>query len=155
MENQNISDPTQKMNISIEIIAHIFSVLNNKSNEYVKKKLRAHGYSIVVPNHGPVLKEIQDVEEGITVKELSERLIKPKSTITEMLNKLEKLGYVERHRDVVDGRLVRLKLTEEGQKLNALMFLSIREHVNELLKDFTSEDKDELLTYLVRIYRKI
>ena len=70
MENQNISDPTQKMNISIEIIAHIFSVLNNKSNEYVKKKLRAHGYSIVVPNHGPVLKEIQDVEEGITVREI-------------------------------------------------------------------------------------
>jgi DNA-binding MarR family transcriptional regulator len=52
---------------------------------------------------------------GITVSRLSETLSVHVSTASNLLDKLDKAGLVERQRSTTDRRVVQLKLTPEGQ----------------------------------------
>lgn len=57
-----------------------------------------------------------------TVKELGEKLFLASNTLTPLLKRLEKMGYVTRQRDSVDERKVLISLTRQGTELkeNAL-----------------------------------
>ena len=52
-----------------------------------------------------------------TVGSLGEKLFLESSTLTPVLKRLEALGHVERTRDPVDERQVRVRLTERGRAL--------------------------------------
>ena len=54
-----------------------------------------------------------------SVKELGERLFLDSGTLTPLLKKLEKRGYVERTRDSVDERKLVVTLTERGRELES------------------------------------
>ena len=54
---------------------------------------------------------------SITVGELSRRLYLDSGTLTPLLKKLEKAGYVERTRGKEDERVVIVSLTEQGRAL--------------------------------------
>jgi DNA-binding MarR family transcriptional regulator len=56
-------------------------------------------------------------EEEQTVSGLGEKLFLESNTLTPILKKLEGMGYLERVRDKVDERQVRLRLTGEGRSL--------------------------------------
>jgi MarR family transcriptional regulator, organic hydroperoxide resistance regulator len=55
--------------------------------------------------------------DGVTVKELGERLFLDSGTLTPLLKRLEGMGLVCRSRDPKDERKVRLTLTEKGKVL--------------------------------------
>jgi len=52
-----------------------------------------------------------------TVSGLGEKLFLESNTLTPILKKLEGMGYVERTRDTVDERQVRVRLTKSGRHL--------------------------------------
>jgi DNA-binding MarR family transcriptional regulator len=56
-------------------------------------------------------------KDGITVKELGRRLYLDSGTLTPLLKKLEKSGYLTRARDPGDERTVRIELTPQGRSL--------------------------------------
>lgn len=56
--------------------------------------------------------------DGATVGELGARLCLQSNTLTPLLQRLEKLGYLKRRRDSADQRQVRIYLTEKGRKLH-------------------------------------
>ncbi len=58
-------------------------------------------------------------EDGLAVKRLGERLALDSGTLTPLLQKLEKQGYVTRRRDDEDHRVVRIGLTAKGSALKA------------------------------------
>ena len=55
--------------------------------------------------------------DGLTVKELGERLFLDSGTLTPLLKRLETAGRVRRTRDSVDERQVRITLTDAGRAL--------------------------------------
>lgn len=55
--------------------------------------------------------------EGITVKELGNRLFLDSGTLTPLLKRMEAAGLVARQRDAADERLVRVTLTDAGRAL--------------------------------------
>jgi MarR family transcriptional regulator, organic hydroperoxide resistance regulator len=55
--------------------------------------------------------------DGQTVGELGQRLFLESNTLTPLLKRLEALAHVNRRRDPVDERQVRIFLTEAGRKL--------------------------------------
>jgi DNA-binding MarR family transcriptional regulator len=57
--------------------------------------------------------------DGVTVKELGERLRLDSGTLTPLLKRLETAGLVRRERDKRDERQVRIRLTEAGIALKA------------------------------------
>jgi len=56
-------------------------------------------------------------EDNQTVGGLGEKLFLESNTLTPILRKLEGMGYLERQRDPVDERQVRVRLTKDGRQL--------------------------------------
>ena len=69
-------------------------------------------------------------EDEQTVSVLGEKLFLESNTLTPILKKLERLGFIRRHRDPADERQVRLSLTPAGRRL-------IEKDLGELLIDAT------------------
>jgi MarR family transcriptional regulator, organic hydroperoxide resistance regulator len=53
-------------------------------------------------------------EEGLSVKEIGQQLHLDSGTLTPVLKRLEKAGFVRRRRDAQDERQVRVELTDKG-----------------------------------------
>ena len=56
-------------------------------------------------------------EDGVSVRQLGERLILDSATLTPLLKRLEQDGLVSRKRDVDDERVVRIHVTAQGRTL--------------------------------------
>ena len=56
-------------------------------------------------------------KDGISVTEIGEKLMLDNGTLSPLLKKLEKAGYVERHRRPEDDRVVEITLTDAGRAL--------------------------------------
>src|SRR5919205_4343910 len=56
-------------------------------------------------------------QDGLTVKEIGQRLHLDSGTLTPVLKRLQAIGYVRRSRDLPDERQVRVTLTERGREI--------------------------------------
>jgi DNA-binding MarR family transcriptional regulator len=65
--------------------------------------------------------------ETSTVTELSSRLALRQTAVTELVNRAEESGLVERARSPVDGRVTLLRLTSTGERRLMEAFLALRE----------------------------
>ena len=75
---------------------------------------RRHGLS---PRHHELLLMIRASPEArSTVSELVERLQLTQSTVTELVQRAEENGLLQRRPSKADGRVVHLSLTEEGER---------------------------------------
>jgi DNA-binding MarR family transcriptional regulator len=64
-----------------------------------------------------MIKGAPDGSEQATVGELVERLGLAQSTVTELVNRAENAGLLERERSAADGRVAHVRLTREGERL--------------------------------------
>ena len=55
--------------------------------------------------------------DGVSVRELGQRLYLDSGTLTPLLKKMEEAGFVTRERSTEDGRVVLVHLTEKGKAL--------------------------------------
>ncbi len=62
----------------------------------------------------PLLRQLWD-QEGLTQSELAERLKLAPATVTKMLQRMEKTGFIRRQPDTDDQRISRVYLTEAGR----------------------------------------
>ena len=69
---------------------------------------------------GPQLWALKTISqnESLSLSDLSERMYLHPSTITGVIDRLEKKGYVTRNRDRVDRRVIYVQLTAEGRRLS-------------------------------------
>ncbi|GGG92006.1 MarR family transcriptional regulator [Staphylococcus pragensis] len=89
-----------------------------------------------------VVMAIED-DEKINIKSLGQRVFLDSGTLTPLLKKLEKKGYVVRMREKEDERNLQISLTENGKKIKPVLE-SISEQVFEDF-NFTKEEDDELV----------
>jgi DNA-binding MarR family transcriptional regulator len=69
-----------------------------------------------------MIKGAPDGSERATISELVERLGVAQSTVTELVNRAEEAGLIEREPSDTDGRVAHVRLTEEGEGKLALSF---------------------------------
>lgn len=66
----------------------------------------------------PVLLELWE-EDGLTQKQLVERLDIEQATMANTLSRMERDGLIVRKKDEADGRVQRIRLTDRARKLHA------------------------------------
>ena len=86
--------------------------------------------------------------EPVTMGELSKALDVPLSTATRIIDGLVENGYAERVPDPEDRRVVRVKLTPDGQELFRLLYSYIKQQADQILNRFSHEERDQLLVLL-------
>jgi DNA-binding MarR family transcriptional regulator len=69
-----------------------------------------------------MIKGAPDGSERATVTDLVERLGLAQSTVTELVNRAEEMGIIERVPSAADGRVVHVGLTAEGERRLAAAF---------------------------------
>ncbi|AUJ26102.1 Organic hydroperoxide resistance transcriptional regulator [Virgibacillus dokdonensis] len=92
------------------------------------------------------------LEEGdLTIGELSNRISLAFSTTTDLVDRMEKNGLVERVRDAKDRRVVRIHVLEKGKTIIHEVVEKRQEYLGQVLEEFSDDQIDqlhELLAYL-------
>jgi DNA-binding MarR family transcriptional regulator len=84
-----------------------------------------------------------------SVKELGQCLYLDSGTLTPVINKLEKKGYISKHRSTDDARGVDVEITEEGKMLRDKM-LKVPEEMGGCV-NLSEEDSEDLYRILYKI----
>lgn len=88
-------------------------------------------------------------EDGQTQQQLADCLLVDKSAAVGAINRLERLGYVERQSDPADRRHYRIHLTDRGRAIRSELE-SIVGEVQDLLLDGLSEPEREKLVLTLK-----
>ena len=90
-------------------------------------------------------------QEGWTHSELAKRLHVQPATITKMIQRMEKAGFVERRQDPVDQRVSRVYLTAAGRGIRADVQEVWRTLEREAFDGFNLEERRLLRRFFVQI----
>ena len=86
--------------------------------------------------------------DGLTITELGEKLFLKASTITSLVDRMERDGLVRRERNHEDRRVVRIYLTEKARELQG-KFPNFEQYIAEKTKGKLSKEETELLITLL------
>ena len=95
-----------------------------------------------------LLTQVHRPPEGPTLRELSDRLMVSKGNITELTDRLERKGLIERVPDPNDGRAQRVFLTQVGRDLVERMEPAHQAWVREIMAQHDQDSLHELYRVL-------
>ena len=121
----------------------LISRIRENANKFICKELETSGITGIVPSHGDIM-AVLFKSHKCTMKELAANIRRTKATLTVLVDKLEKIGYVKREKSSQDSRVTYITLTKKGldlkpvfedisKKLNNLVFTNISEKEGETL----------------------
>jgi DNA-binding MarR family transcriptional regulator len=102
------------------------------------------------PGQGRILFALWQ-KDGVPINDLVERTLLRKSTLSELLDNLEKTGYIQREQSDEDRRKIIIKLTERTQKLQKVYINLSVEMTKIFYKGFNDDEIDEFEAFLRRI----
>ena len=102
------------------------------------------------PGQGRILFALWQ-KDGVPINDLVERTLLRKSTLSELLDNLEKAGFVRREQSEEDRRKILIRLTERTQKLQKVYINLSIEMTKLFYNGFTDEEIDEFEAFLQRI----
>lgn len=127
------------------------SKVRNEASNYIECELKKRGIDGLVVSHGNILDILYDNNGKLTMKEISEGIDRSKSTVTKLVDRLLKAGYVTKESNLEDKRYSYIVLTEKGLNIKK-DFKEISQNViKEFFKDFTEEEIEILLLLLERV----
>jgi DNA-binding MarR family transcriptional regulator len=88
--------------------------IREAANLLIEAELARRGLSGIVPAHGSLLQFLFRQQDSVPIKSLVERSGRVKSTVTGIVNTLERHGYLYKQGCDLDARSVRVGLTEKG-----------------------------------------
>jgi len=87
----------------------------------------------------------------LTMGELATRLGVTEKGVTGLADRLEEHGYCQRERGTADRRVVRLRLTDQGEQLFASAGARLDKKLSFLLDALPSADRDALFRIITRL----
>lgn len=104
----------------------------------------------VYPGQPPLLFALGH-HDGLSQKDLANRLNVRPATITVMIKRMEKAGYIKRVQDEIDQRISRVYLTDSGRKLMKEVKQTIKKINYECFTGLTEEEEAFLKTIFIKM----
>ncbi len=106
---------------------------------------------------GPQLTVIKLLEElgDLSLSSLSERIRAQNSTVTGIIDRMEREGLVRRERSTTDRRVVYIRLSDKGEKLAKNIQVEPMEIFRSALTSLTPADLAELLRILTKLRKRV
>jgi DNA-binding MarR family transcriptional regulator len=137
--------------MSLEILSHQLAEFYDKMASWEHSIVKDSGLS---PAQMHTV-EIIGHNQNMRMKELAERLGITTGTLTVGVDKLEKLGLVERKPHESDRRSWLIVLTDEGKEMYEQHHKYHQEFTNEISRDLALEQIDNLTKYLNSILKRL
>lgn len=97
-----------------------------------------------------VLRILRGEGEPLPSLEIGRRMLQPVPAMTGLIDRLQKLGLVERQRVSVDRRQILVKLTEKGESLVSQIDEPLKSLMQNMFRQFSHEELDTLKDLLER-----
>lgn len=106
---------------------------------------------------GPQLTVVKMLEQigDLSLSELSERIRARNSTVTGIIDRMEREGLVVRERSTQDRRVVYIRLTSKGRKLAEEIPVEPMEIFRSALECLTASETRELVRILGKVARRV
>ncbi len=124
--------------------------INYKADRFLMQELRNRGQKGLAPSHGEILGALL-MKGKLQMKDLVTVLEKDKSTITALVNKLVKLGYVKKSSDPDDKRVSYISLTQKGKSFRPDFMEISKKLRKQAYRNITDDEKDTLFKLLNKI----
>ena len=119
-------------------ILSLISKIHEKGNRFIIDELKNNGAEGLVPSHGDILVCLYKNGQ-MPMKDIADCIHRTKPTVTVLVDKLEKLGYLKREASEKDSRCTNIVLTQKGENfkptfekiskdLNKMLFKNLSEH---------------------------
>ncbi len=126
----------------------LVSKIHEKGNRFIVEELKNNGAEGLVPSHGDIL--VCLYKNGkMTMKDIANSIHRTKPTVTVLVDKLEKLGYIKREASEEDNRSTNIVLTQKGEDFKVI-FEKISNELNKMLYKNLSPEESELIEKLLR-----
>jgi DNA-binding MarR family transcriptional regulator len=126
----------------------LISKINESGNKFILEKLKENNVKGLMPSHGDILICLYN-NDRITMKDIAEKINRTRPTVTVLVDKLEKFGYVKREVSNKDNRYTYISLTQKGKDFKPL-FIKISNELNTKLCQNLSEEDTEIFESLLK-----
>ena len=126
----------------------LVSKIHEKGNRFIIEELKNNGAEGLAPSHGDILVCLYQ-NAKMTMKDIADCIHRTKPTVTVLVDKLEKLGYLKREASDKDSRYTYVILTQKGEDFKAT-FEKISNDLNKMLYKNLSPEESELIEKLLR-----
>jgi len=140
-----------EMKTEIDSILEAILYLYTESRRLTKELARQ------VDLTGPQLTVLKMLEGlgDLSLSELSERIRAQNSTVTGIIDRMERESLVVRARSTEDRRVVKIKLTDKGSKIARAIAVEPMEIFRGALDSLSAAETRELLKILTKIARRV
>jgi MarR family transcriptional regulator, 2-MHQ and catechol-resistance regulon repressor len=121
---------------SVRLLAQCLQGFERHTGEFVRSRGLTHAQFDIIATLGNT--------DGMSYKELGERTLITKGTLTGVIERLEQKGLVERCRNSGDKRSFSVRLTTAGDGLFREVFPEVVEHGRKLFANYGAADFDKL-----------
>lgn len=113
----------------------------------VEEELLKHSTNIDLSINEMHLIELvgKNKNDGKTISDLAQGLDITRPSVTIAINKLVKKDYVKKEKSNADGRMVFVRLTDKGLRINKIHQYFHMKMVNEISKEMTNHEKEVLI----------
>lgn len=131
----------------------LITKIHHLGGRVFSKKLRKHGIEIS-PGQGRILYALWR-DDGISIAELARRTRLSKSTLTEMLDRLEESGHLIRTHSTSDRRMILVELTDKTKEMQGKYSEVSHEMIEVFYKGFQRSEIDDFELYLKRVLENL
>ncbi|WP_114765470.1 MarR family winged helix-turn-helix transcriptional regulator [Vibrio rhodolitus] len=129
----------------------MINVVAGRAEKMFDAELKKHGLSVAL---WPTMMCLWE-EEGVTQRDIAAKSKVENSTTTRTLDKLEKLGLVERRADPNSRRTHRIYLTAQGRELEKALIPIPVEINQQMLSSLDQEEQQQMITLLQKMVAAI
>lgn len=129
----------------------MMSSVVSEMNAFLLGRLRDAGITDLAPSHGDILAELFKSEQA-TMGELAQRIHRDPSTVTALVGKLRKLGYVEVFRSDADKRVSIVRLSEKGRGFRGTFESISEEFASKLACALSDGEREQLGGILQKLH---
>ncbi|MFC0216565.1 MarR family winged helix-turn-helix transcriptional regulator [Paenibacillus chartarius] len=131
-------------------IISLIAKIREKVNRFIVAEMVKYGIEDVGTSHGDILYALFK-SHRLTMADVSKRINKDKSTVTALVDKLVRLGYVIKERDREDTRVVYVALTRKGIELKPVFESISKDMLDMFYSNISDKEKEDLLHILKKI----
>ena len=136
-------------------IPYIISSLRFAVYRFIEDELKKNGVRGLMYTHGAVLFALYSNGGAMRLSDIAALINRTRPTVTVLVDRLEKAGYVERTESSGDGRAIIVKTTAKGDDLREIMFEAGKKLKKKAFRGIAPDDQERLVELLLKVQENI
>ena len=136
-------------------IPYIISSLRHAVYRFIEDELKKNGVRGLMYTHGAVLFALYSAGGSMRLSDIAALINRTKPTVTVMVDRLEKSGYVKRVPSREDSRVIMVVTTAKGEAIRDILHATGEKMKRKAFRGIAREDQDRLVELLLKVQENL